>query len=123
MAASVDFEKYEGLGNDFIVLDSEEPLTTVEVKRLCDRHFGIGADGVLVVAGPRTQGARATMVVQNADGSRPEMCGNGLRCVALHLARRDGLERMEYVVDTDAGPRRCVIERQGDAASVSLGMG
>src|SRR5689334_13687033 len=123
MATSLDFEKYEGLGNDFIVVDADEPLTAIEVKRLCDRHFGIGADGVLVVGSPKTSGARATMVVQNADGSRPEMCGNGLRCVALHLARRDGLERMEYVVDTDAGPRRCTVERKGDTASVALDMG
>jgi diaminopimelate epimerase len=119
MATSLEFEKYEGLGNDFIVVDADAPLTTIEVKRLCDRHFGIGADGVLVVGTPKTSGARATMVVQNADGSRPEMCGNGLRCVA----RRDGLERMEYVVDTDAGPRRCTVERKGDTASVALDMG
>jgi diaminopimelate epimerase len=63
------------------------------------------------------------MIVENADGSRPEMCGNGLRCVALHLARRDAVGRAEYVVDTDAGPRRCAVERDGDRASVQIDMG
>jgi diaminopimelate epimerase len=63
------------------------------------------------------------MIVQNADGSRPEMCGNGLRCVALHLARRDGTERSEYVVDTDSGPKRCVVERQGDRGTVRIELG
>lgn len=123
MADSLRFDKYEGLGNDFIVVDAEAPLAEERVSRLCDRHFGIGADGVLVVSRPLTAGARATMTVQNADGSRPEMCGNGLRCVALHLAIADGLDAAEYVVDTDAGPRRCVLERRGGVASVSTEMG
>jgi hypothetical protein len=60
------------------------------VDRLCDRHFGIGADGILLVGPPTTQGAAGTMTVLNADGSRPEMCGNGIRCVAIHLAGRTG---------------------------------
>jgi len=121
--AGVRFDKYEGLGNDFVVVEERGPLDERRVVEICDRHFGVGADGVLVVAPPRSAGARATMIVENADGSRPEMCGNGLRCVALHLARRDGEDRAEYVVDTDAGPRRCAVERQGDAASVLIDMG
>jgi diaminopimelate epimerase len=123
MAEPLRFDKYEGLGNDFIVVDGEVALATDRVTWLCDRHFGIGADGVLVVSRPLSAGARATMTVQNADGSRPEMCGNGLRCVALHLARQDGVEGAEYVVDTDAGPRRCVVERRGDTANVTTDMG
>ncbi|HEY8376548.1 MAG TPA: diaminopimelate epimerase, partial [Nannocystis sp.] len=72
---------------------------------LCDRRFGVGGDGILVVAPPRSPGAAATMIVVNHDGSRPEMCGNGLRCVALVVA---GGAR-ELVVDTDAGPRACTV--------------
>ncbi len=117
------FEKYEGLGNDFIVVEREEPLGAERVVRACDRHFGVGADGVLTVAAPRTPDAAATMIVENADGSRPEMCGNGLRCVALHLARRDGRDLAEYVVDTDAGPRRCKVSRTGDKGSVLIDLG
>lgn len=119
----VEFEKFEGLGNDFVVVDAPGPFDPAVVVRLCDRHFGIGADGVLVVAPPTTPGARARMIVQNADGTRPEMCGNGLRCVALGLAARDGLERAEYSVETDAGLRRCDVSRQGDRASVLIDMG
>jgi diaminopimelate epimerase len=117
------FDKYEGLGNDFIVVEADRPLAPDRVTRLCDRHFGIGADGVLVVSRGVSAGSRATMIVQNADGSRPEMCGNGLRSVALHLARHDTVDRADYVVDTDAGRRRCVVERHGDTATVDIDMG
>lgn len=121
--AFVEFEKYEGLGNDFVVRDAAGPLAPDLVVRLCDRHFGIGADGVLTIASGSTEGARARMIVQNADGSRPEMCGNGLRCVALKLAERDEREQAEYAIDTDAGVRRCVVSRRGAAGSVLIEMG
>jgi len=116
------FDKYEGLGNDFIVVVPGS-IAAQNVAAVCDRHFGVGADGVLTVGEGRSPGARASMVVHNADGSRPEMCGNGLRCVALHLAREDGLARAEYVVDTDAGPRQCVVEREGGTAQVIISLG
>ena len=104
------FAKYEGLGNDFLVVDGEVPATLA--RRLCDRHLGVGADGVLSVVG-------RTMSVINADGSTPEMCGNGLRCVALHLTRQGVVnEGSEFHVDTDAGPHRCVVE--GSTVSVDL---
>lgn len=122
----VRFEKYEGLGNDFVVVDErgEQPVLDVSaLARLCDRHFGIGADGVLEVQPPRTAGADATMVVRNADGSRPEMCGNGLRCVAAHLARavegRSHADERRVVVDTDAGARICLV--RGDEVTVDMG--
>jgi diaminopimelate epimerase len=83
---------------------------------------------VLLVLPAASESARARMVVLNADGSRPEMCGNGLRCVALLLADRDGLDRAEYVLETDAGERLARVERNGrsggsDSGSVTLGMG
>src|SRR6185436_1323850 len=86
--STLAFAKYEGLGNDFIVVEvaTEAALPAELAKRLCDRHFGIGADGVLLVLPPVSREARARMVVLNADGSRSEMCGNGVRCVVLHLA-------------------------------------
>jgi diaminopimelate epimerase len=117
------FDKYEGLGNDFIVVGDGGGALAERAVAVCDRHFGIGADGVLSVTDGRTPGARATMVVHNADGSRPEMCGNGLRCVALHLARVDGIDRAEYVIDTDAGPKRCVVAREGGSAQVLIDLG
>lgn len=117
------FEKYEGLGNDFLVVEDAGPIGRAAAQALCDRHFGVGADGVLTVAPGATPGARAAMIVENADGSRPEMCGNGLRCVALHLARKDGLDRAEYLLDTDAGPRVARVDREGDSAEVTIDMG
>jgi diaminopimelate epimerase len=124
------FIKVEGLGNDFVLIDRAhldvvEAAWAIELEiavlrdaapGLCDRHRGIGADGVIVIAGPRTRGASATMIVINADGSRPQMCGNGLRCVAAHLARASGQARL--VVDTDRGPLRCVVTELTDAAAV-----
>ncbi len=103
------FSKYEGLGNDFILLDAADlaldALTPGLAQRLCDRHRGIGGDGVLWVdARPLAETGRARMVIRNADGSRPEMCGNGVRCVAAWL--RDGGRLGDAVViDSDAGPR------------------
>jgi diaminopimelate epimerase len=117
------FEKLEGLGNDFIVVDVGAPLSVEQARRLCDRHFGIGADGVLHVLPPATPGARARMLVLNADGSQPEMCGNGLRCVALHLARKDAANAITYQIDTDAGSLACEVERDGDLATVRVEMG
>ena len=119
------FAKYEGLGNDFLVVDTQEDslLDRALVTQLCDRHFGVGGDGILFVTPPRSLGARATMIVLNADGSRPEMCGNGLRCVALHLSLLDRAEAVSFIVDTDAGPRLVAVERAGVSGSVAVGMG
>jgi diaminopimelate epimerase len=85
--------------------------------RLCDRHLGIGADGVLVVASPVSPRANARMIVVNADGSRPQMCGNGLRCVALWLSQSGASER--FAVETDAGVRACAVEP--DRVTVDMG--
>lgn len=121
----LSFAKYEGIGNDFVVVDAEDEasLGVEQAKALCDRHFGIGADGVLLVLPASVPSARARMVVLNADGSRPEMCGNGLRCVALHLSRRDERENVEYLLETDAGPRTASVARTRDRGEVTLGMG
>jgi diaminopimelate epimerase len=122
---SLSFDKYEGLGNDFIVVEQEGAVSLgpVDALGLCDRHFGVGADGVLLVTPAASPSARARMLVLNADGSRPEMCGNGLRCVALHLARRDGAVGVSYEIETDAGPLSCEVERDGDSGQVTVGMG
>jgi diaminopimelate epimerase len=111
--ARVPFKKYEGLGNDFILLDVPAgDLVDKTVRRLCDRHFGVGADGILIVGPPRSAGSAASMVIRNADGSRPEMCGNGIRCVAVHLANQQGREALELTIDTDAGPLVCKVQKE-----------
>jgi diaminopimelate epimerase len=110
--ARVTFQKYEGLGNDFILVElGEGRLAPEVVKLLCDRHFGIGADGVLLVGPATGAGSAARMTIINADGSQPEMCGNGLRCVAMHLAGKMGRDTADLVVDTDAGALRCQVAR------------
>ncbi len=119
----MQFSKFEGLGNDFVVVACEDPeaIATSDVIALCDRRRGVGADGVLMVLPPRTPDALARMRVVNADGSVPEMCGNGLRCVALALASSGAPN--EFVVDTDAGPRTCRVETSDSDTVVSVDMG
>lgn len=121
---TLQFTKYHGLGNDFIIVETESPeaWTAEQARSLCDRHRGIGADGVLLV-GPPSAGARASMRVLNADGSEPEMCGNGLRCVALHLASADETSQVEFDVVTGAGVLGCSVDRTGETARVRLAMG
>ncbi len=117
------FHKYEGLGNDFIVVEAgdERDVTPARAVELCDRRRGIGADGVLLVLpSGGVGGGAARMRVINADGSIPEMCGNGVRCVALHLARARGLRTGDVRVDTDAGLRVCSLEAMDDAAGEAM---
>jgi diaminopimelate epimerase len=123
--SGLSFQKYEGLGNDFVLVESDrEDAVSAELARaLCDRRFGVGGDGVLLVLPPSTSTAQARMKVINADGSVPEMCGNGLRCAVLHLARARGLERGELVFDTGAGLRPCVIDDIGGRGLVTVDMG
>lgn len=92
---TLPFSKYHGLGNDFILVDnrhSPEPLVTPEQAiALCDRNFGIGADGVIFVlpasaSATLSEAADYTMRIFNSDGSEPEMCGNGIRCLAKFIA-------------------------------------
>ncbi|MBT9311165.1 diaminopimelate epimerase [Leptothoe kymatousa] len=86
------FSKYHGLGNDFILVDNRHQtaplLTPTQAIQLCDRNTGIGADGV-IFALPGEAGADYTMRIFNSDGSEPEMCGNGIRCMAQYLADLD----------------------------------
>jgi diaminopimelate epimerase len=124
MGASLRFEKYEGLGNDFILLDAPDDagITPERATRLCDRRFGVGADGVILVLPPRTPGADARIRVINADGSIPEMCGNGVRCVALHVAGMRGLTGGGTLrIETDAGERTCVLDGDG-MVTVDMGV-
>ena len=116
----IEFEKYHGLGNDFILIDnrhSPEPVLTPEqAVDLCDRHFGIGADGV-IFALPGQNDTDYTMRIFNSDGSEPEMCGNGIRCLAKFIADLEASEihpqppqasggsesKTEYRIGTGAG--------------------
>jgi diaminopimelate epimerase len=98
-------------------------MAAAEAVRLCDRRRGIGADGVLSIL-PARRGAAAYMHIYNSDGSVAAMCGNGIRCVARHLAERRALEAA-IEVETDAGTKSCVVHRgpDGDVQAVSVEMG
>ncbi|MBF2063446.1 MAG: diaminopimelate epimerase [Calothrix sp. C42_A2020_038] len=105
---AIEFTKYHGLGNDFILIDNRSNSTPVitpdKAIQLCDRHFGIGADGV-IFALPGQTGTDYTMRIFNSDGSEPEMCGNGIRCMAAFLADLEGASRQsdKYLIHTLAG--------------------
>lgn len=117
------FWKYHGLGNDFVVVEEPALMEPGRAVRLCDRHRGIGADGVLSVLPPR-DGGTAYMHIYNPDGSVAAMCGNGVRCVARHLAETRGLDG-EIVVETDSGPKRCTVHRGagGGVDGITVDMG
>lgn len=99
------FYKYQGLGNDFILVNAADlpasPARTLLAQELCDRHFGIGADGLLIVH--PSPNADARMQIINADGSEPEMCGNGLRCFVAYLHQIQDHEKNHYQIATGAG--------------------
>ncbi len=120
-SVTLSFYKYEGLGNDFLIVEKEAlggaSLTAELAIALCDRHRGIGADGVLTI-----DVADPSMGVINSDGSVPEMCGNGIRCAALHLARRAFKATLEVTIQTLAGPHPCVVSNQPGAESVAVQM-
>ena len=86
---AVKFAKYEGLGNDFILIDDRDKtdpsLTPEQSEKLCNRNFGIGGDGVIFALKPPSDDFDFTMRIYNSDGSEPEMCGNGIRCFAQFL--------------------------------------
>jgi diaminopimelate epimerase len=92
---TIPFAKYHGLGNDFILIDNRQSLQPClapeQAVQWCDRHFGIGADGV-IFALPGQDGTDYTMRIFNSDGSEPEMCGNGIRCLARFIAELENGE-------------------------------
>jgi diaminopimelate epimerase len=119
--------KYHGTGNDFVMLedlDEERPLVPGLVAALCDRHRGVGADGVIRVTRGSAEGEDFFMDYRNADGSLAEMCGNGIRCLGklvfergfttatdLQIGSRDGRKHLSLDVD------------DGVVRNVTVGMG
>jgi diaminopimelate epimerase len=102
----MNFTKMHGLGNDFVLIDGrKEKLEGIDLKKLatdiCDRHFGVGADGLLIIW--PSQKAHYRMQIFNPDGSEPEMCGNGIRCIAKYVYETDKLEEEVISVETLAG--------------------
>jgi diaminopimelate epimerase len=121
--------KHHGLGNDFLVVFDDQPLARIAweamARRLCDRRTGIGADG-LIVGLTRAEGADLGMALFNADGSRAEMSGNGIRCLAQAWAEKHGMQSGIVKIATDAGLREVEIlpdrpDSRSITATVSMG--
>lgn len=122
------FTKMHGCGNDFIVVDDrgrDWDLDETAVRMLCDRHFGIGADGMILVRPATDPTADYYMHYINADGSLAEMCGNGIRVFAKYLADRGLVTNGHLVVQTLGGPKSIEIvpDQAGAFALARVDMG
>ena len=124
--------KYHGTGNDFVVLedlDDERSLSSELVAALCDRRFGVGADGVIRVTRPHAHVIALPhsdffMDYWNADGSVAEMCGNGVRCLAKLVYERGHTRQTELDIGTRDGVKHVSLHVEGGVvASVTVGMG
>jgi diaminopimelate epimerase len=117
------FAKMHGAGNDFVVLDCTRQafsLTGIQVKKLADRHLGIGFDQLLVVERPRGAGADFRYRIFNADGGEVEQCGNGARCFVKFVHARGLASKRELSVETLGGVIRPRLEDDGE---VTVDMG
>jgi diaminopimelate epimerase len=119
------FTKMEGAGNDYVYVDgfreSVKSPAALAVK-VSDRHFGVGADGLILIC-PSAR-ADARMEMYNADGSRGEMCGNGIRCVAKYVYDHGIAPKDELAIETDAGIKRVrVFVSGGKVERVTVDMG
>jgi diaminopimelate epimerase len=106
------FEKWQALGNDYLVVERDRldaPLTPASVRRLCDRHEGVGADGVLELSPPDEPGFVARLVIHNPDGSQAELSGNGARQAVLYLRRAGWTAARQFSIQTAAGEIRPTI--------------
>ena len=124
------FTKLNGAGNDFVFVDdlsSEIELTTSQVAWLCDRHFGIGADGVILVRPSERPECAAYMHYINSDGTLAQMCGNGVRCFAKFLVDRGYVQPSDgaFVADTLAGPKPIsfTVDDEGKMTQATVDMG
>lgn len=130
----IPFKKIHGAGNDFVLIDDLDntiELTAAQVTRICDRHTGVGADGVILVRPPKRAGTDAYMHYINADGSLAQMCGNGVRCFAKFIVDDDRIKleksnkTCKLVADTLSGPRPllCELDDSGKLVQCTVDMG
>ncbi|MEN9952376.1 MAG: hypothetical protein RLZZ520_644, partial [Bacteroidota bacterium] len=110
----IQFYKYQGTGNDFIILDNRDGkynlLTNVAIEQMCDRKFGIGADGLMLLE--TAEGYDFKMKYHNADGKEGSMCGNGGRCL-VKFAHDKGIIKDNYLFIATDGPHEASIQENG----------
>jgi diaminopimelate epimerase len=120
----VRFEKWQALGNDYVIVERDElpwELTPERVRRLCEPHVGIGADGILLISKADDPRYLARVQIFNPDGSEAELSGNGVREAALYLGRANWTDtRGEFSILTRAGPIRAAVTGR-DTASLAMG--
>lgn len=125
MTAGMQLTKHHGLGNDFLVAIGADPDPAF-ARAVCDRHRGVGADGLLLLDPHPAEGGDVGMVLLNADGSRAEMSGNGAGCLAQASVRAGHVAGPEVQVRTEAGPRTVRLspteDPRTDLATVSMGV-
>jgi diaminopimelate epimerase len=123
------FEKWQALGNDYVIVEADElpwELTEARIQRLCDPHFGIGSDGILLLSRSEDPQFVAGLRIFNPDGSEAELSGNGAREAILYLRRHGWTDEDVFTISTAAGPitptitgeRTCAVE-MGRAATAS----
>ena len=120
---SIRFEKWQALGNDYLIVERDElpfELTPARVRRLCEGHFGVFADGVLLLSPPRDLAHVADLRIFNPDGSEAELSGNGAREAILYLRRRGWTDRDAFSINTVAGEIRPRITGP-DTCTVDMG--
>lgn len=109
--SSIPFTKAQGAGNDFLILETSSlgsPPSAQWIQRICDRHYGIGADGLLWLSAPGRSGADADLRIFNCDGGEAEISGNGTRCAAAHLMET-GRAHSPLAIRTGAGLKRLTL--------------
>ncbi len=123
----VRFFKYSAAGNDFIIIFEGDlgsfKLTKENIVRLCDRRFGIGADGILLHSKPEIGEAHAKMTIYNSDGTLAEMCGNGIRCFALYLVQELNFPVNPFKIETGNGLLEAYYEKVGNTYKISASLG
>ena len=109
----LNFTKMTGLGNDYIYVDCTDGTKLKNIpemaKKLSDRHFGIGADGLILIDKPDNKQSDFKMRIFNSDGSEAEMCGNGIRCVAKYIHDHNLSTNDKIAIDTLAGIKKVKI--------------
>ncbi len=112
----MEFTKMHGLGNDFVMVLEENLPSTIALDELsiavCDRHFGVGADGLIIARSSEDHDIR--MQIINSDGSEAEMCGNGIRCFAKYVYEENLVRKTTMTVETLAGTMVPVLHMDGD---------
>ncbi len=120
------FCKMQGTGNDFVMIDCMENEFSYSLpvlsQYLCDRHYGVGADGVILIE--KSDVADFKMRIFNQDGTEAQMCGNGIRCFAKYVFEKEKIDKTEFLIETDSGVKRVELELENKKViSVTVNMG